>query len=62
MHKLAVCLLLFLVTSCSRQLRGPVVPRIISNPIYSEAQFALDLRSYRETPTSRAQRKAFAIA
>lgn len=49
MHKLAVCLLLFLVNSCSRQIRGPVVPRILSNPIYTEAQFALDLRSYRET-------------
>ena len=48
MHKPAVCLLLFLFTSCSRQIRGPVVPRILSNPIYTEAQFALDLRSYRE--------------
>ena len=49
MHKLAACLLLFLVTSCSRQIRGPVVPRILSNPIYTEAQFSLDLHSYRES-------------
>ena len=49
MHKLAVCLLFFLVTSCSRQIREPVVPRILSNPIYTEAQFSLDLISYRES-------------
>ena len=55
MHKLATGLILVILSGCSRQIRGPAVPRILSTPIYSDAQFASDLQSYRNSSTDPAR-------
>ena len=47
MQKLLLCLLLLVPASCSRQLRGPVIPHVLGTPLYSPAQYARDLQVYR---------------
>ena len=47
MQKLLLSLLLLLLASCSRQIRGPAIPRTLQTPLYSPAQYAFDLQNYR---------------
>ncbi len=47
MQKLVVSLLLIMLASCSRQIRGPVIPTVLQMPLYSPAQYAFDLQTYR---------------
>ncbi len=47
MKNLVLCLLLLTIASCSRQIRGPVVPKILGAPLYNLAQYNYDLQIYR---------------
>ena len=54
MQKITVCLLLLMLASCSRQIRGPVIPKVLGTPLYGQAQYNRDLQIYRASTSDAA--------
>ena len=54
MQKITVCLLLLMLASCTRQMRGPVIPKVLGTPLYGQAQYTSDLQIYRASTSDAA--------